>query len=502
MFFIVITFAGWIVVPFVRKRISLLVTVPLQQADEDPTTPISVSSLQRQHNLPKPIPIDHARNPRYACLRSIREEHERLLRPKIIQSSSVYNYNHIRVVLMDPAYHENVGDHMITVAEQTFLHKYYSPQPPTTSRSNVTTHEEEDWYEECGYVQAGIYAPSCEQRIIPLMGYANDGPMKNNDKKRSYYNHQYWIWHGGGNWGDLWRTVQMARLNSLETWIRQSTQTEQPPQQQSSTSIFMTMPNSWYYRSLEFQTADVTRIRNLLLLPPQQNNDTNAWKHRVIFTWREQSSYDIAQKLLGDVLTNLLVPDIAFQLGPYDSVFFQQQQPRPVVDILVLLRHDHESVYAEYRNRQTFRALLESIPGAEAMTFSIVDWKDRYDRFHDDYKFFSETAIQLLAQGTIVICDRLHAAILAYLSDLSFIYLDQESGKIHKTLSVAFRLCETSVIDERMSRAHNMSDAVTQAVQRLQLLRNRPSFTGKDRKQKRQALRQRQQQLLQKQPSR
>jgi exopolysaccharide biosynthesis predicted pyruvyltransferase EpsI len=395
-------------------------------------------------------------------------------------------------LLIDPAYHENVGDHMITVAEQIFLHKL-EPSNSTTSSSSFSYNNNNNYYdEECGYVQAGQYAPPCEQILRDEEGPTNT---------KQHYDPN-WIWHGGGNWGDLWRRVQIARLNSLETWIQQSQTSKERQQSPSSTkkSIFMTMPNSWYYRNLDLQNADVTRIRKLLLLLQNNHMESAAWKDRVIFTWREQTSYDIAQDQLGDVLTNLLVPDIAFQLGPFDSGLQQQQQRRPVVDLLLLLRHDHESIYAEYRNRQAFRTLLESIPGAEAMTFSIVDWNDRYDRFHDDYKFFSDTAIQLLSLGKLVICDRLHAAILAYLSDLSFIYLDQESGKIHKTLSVAFRSCNSSIVDdERMSRAHNMSDAVTQAVQRLQLVRERQSSTTKDRKQRRQQLRQKQQQIRQEQ---
>jgi hypothetical protein len=57
---------------------------------------------------------------------------------------------------------------------------------------------------------------------------------------------------------------------------------------------------------------------------------------------------------------------------------------------------------------------------------------------HQDI-FFTKTAIELLSLGKVVVCDRLHAAILSYLVGLPFVYIDQVSGKITKTLSVAFQ---------------------------------------------------------------
>jgi hypothetical protein len=82
--------------------------------------------------------------------------------------------------------------------------------------------------------------------------------------------------------------------------------------------------------------------------------------HRVIWTWREQVSYERGQRYL-PFCTHLLVPDIAFQLGPYEPIrtvpLPQQQQTdktqlqllptttpeatSETLDIVLLLRNDH-----------------------------------------------------------------------------------------------------------------------------------------------------------------
>jgi exopolysaccharide biosynthesis predicted pyruvyltransferase EpsI len=228
------------------------------------------------------------------------------------------------------------------------------------------------------------------------------------------------------------------------------------------------MPNSWYYRNHDTEQEDIDRIQDNLKtglgITIGTENDEAAFyaaaRQRVVFTWRERYSYERARRHFPFV-TNLLVPDIAFQLGPYRQ---QQQQSDPATDLLVLLRSDHESVYASYRDRRSFRGILETVPGASYLSYSIVDWEDRLHRFDSEDIFFTDTAIQLLSSGRVVICDRLHAAILAYLTGLYFVYLDQESGKITKTLTVAMESGKACQQDKRWSRAYNLTDAVHQAV--------------------------------------
>ena len=170
-------------------------------------------------------------------------------------------------------------------------------------------------------------------------------------------------------------------------------------------------------------------------------------------------------------------------------------------DLLVLLRDDHESLYAPQRNRRAFRDLLDAVPGASRLTFSIVDWKDRLDRFHSKDIFFTDTAIRLLASGRVVVCDRLHAAILAYLAGLPFIYVDQISGKITKTLAVAMESGGSACAQEgaQWASATNLTDAIRQAVDFLE--RYQLKATTTDRQQQRRDKRQKKRNQQQANPS-
>jgi hypothetical protein len=67
---------------------------------------------------------------------------------------------------------------------------------------------------------------------------------------------------------------------------------------------------------------------------------------KVIFTWREQESYEEAQKVYPFV-RNMVVPDIAFQLGPFAPI---RKRPKKLVDVLVFLRADLESKVKSIRN--------------------------------------------------------------------------------------------------------------------------------------------------------
>jgi polysaccharide pyruvyl transferase WcaK-like protein len=172
---------------------------------------------------------------------------------------------------------------------------------------------------------------------------------------------------------------------------------------------------------------------------------------RVSLAWREHESYELALKLY-PFANNVLSPDIAFQLGPYQALPPSSEGPKSQsntqVDFVLFLRDDKESVLAKFRNSSSIRRLLKPLGkksgGARRRyTFQIVDWNDRLGRFvspsgHSRDFLNTETAIRLLSLGRVVICDRLHASILAYLSGLPFVYIDQKTAKITKGLQVAF----------------------------------------------------------------
>ena len=61
-----------------------------------------------------------------------------------------------------------------------------------------------------------------------------------------------------------------------------------------------------------------------------------------VLTWRSQSSYEEGVTLY-PYADNPLVPDIAFQLGPYEAY-------PPQKDLVILLRKDKESIMQAYRD--------------------------------------------------------------------------------------------------------------------------------------------------------
>jgi len=236
------------------------------------------------------------------------------------------------------------------------------------------------------------------------------------------------------------------------------------------------MPQSLHYGKAELAAKDSIVLKEKVsqglgqhdLVDGRPYLDTEKGRveasERVVLTWREKESYEDAQRMYPYV-KHLVVPDIAFQLGPYAP-----QPPEtgsPVnIDIVLFLRDDKESVLAKQRDRNSLRKILETIEGGVGLKFTIVDWLDAMKYFETDNYFFSDASIKLLSMGRVVICDRLHAAILCYLTGVPFVYVDQVSGKISKTLGVAFESWEGCKDGEKAmwARAMNLTSALEQAV--------------------------------------
>jgi len=346
------------------QKLNNIVKVPSPTKTAHPNVPAPIPL--RTSNATSSSPLDRAIEQRHQCLTYIRKRQTELLGP--------FFQIHNDFLLVDPAYHGNVGDHMLTTAEQVFLQNYTK-----------------DW-QECDYIQANEKAPRCESVIVGAKSNALA------------------VWHAGGNWGDLWRIAQTKRLASFRPLL-------------SNNYTFLSMPQSLYYQNNNTQQQDTHLIQKEIENGILWGNS----KERVIFTWREEYSYQRAQELYPYV-TNLIVPDIAFQLGPYE-----RSNPASV-DILVFLRHDLESMLREERTISYIQDKLHHTN----MTFAMVDWPDRLKLFNSEDILFTHTSIQLLSMGKVVIADRLHASILAYLMGIPFVYLDQSTNKLTKTLSVAF----------------------------------------------------------------
>ena len=80
-----------------------------------------------------------------------------------------------------------------------------------------------------------------------------------------------------------------------------------------------------------------------------------------------------------------------------------------------------------------------------------------------------KTSIAMFAGGRVLITDRLHSSILAFLLHKPHIFVDQMYGKISKTREVAFNASEKCGNREEMKydEAGNLEEAVLRAAKLL-----------------------------------
>ena len=156
------------------------------------------------------------------------------------------------------------------------------------------------------------------------------------------------------------------------------------------------------------------------------------------------------------------------------------------VDILFLLRTDKESKYLQYRHDTKIRNILDENSLSAQLSFDLVDWWDS-SKYLDtavkdpaapqfdhkvineggkfDYMAMFRRSIAMFSSSRVVVTDRLHASIFAFLLHKPHVYLDQSYGKIRLTREVAFNT-STFCQDRhrlRFDQAEDFRQAVSQA---------------------------------------
>ena len=231
----------------------------------------------------------------------------------------------------------------------------------------------------------------------------------------------------------------------------------------------VTMPQSLFYQNKATMQKHAKEMRMSVMkglgLSELSPENMSAVHDRLTFTWRERASYDIAKELY-PFARNMIVPDIAFQLGE-----FQPKRPRKdlLVDILFFLRQDKESNLRKELGGQGAQRFITKVmeDRGENKTFRTVDWGSRLSLFGNKDHLDVQTGVELLALGKVAVVDRLHAGILSYLSGLHFIYIDNSYGKLSKTLTTAVEGREECALWER---ADNLYDATGKALSYLRKL--------------------------------
>lgn len=120
--------------------------------------------------------------------------------------------------------------------------------------------------------------------------------------------------HGGGNFGDLYRTEMKLRSHILRHFPNNK---------------FIIFPQTINYRNtslIETDLPDYTRIRDLTIMT------------------RSAESFEFAKnKMFKNQTTKIiLVPDMAFMIGPIEP-----SHQTPIFDILVMRRTDKEKNYTD-----------------------------------------------------------------------------------------------------------------------------------------------------------
>ena len=82
-----------------------------------------------------------------------------------------------------------------------------------------------------------------------------------------------------------------------------------------------------------------------------------------------------------------------------------------------------------------------------------------------DYQHMFKTSLAMYAGGRVLITDRLHASILAFLLHKPHVYVDQMYGKITRTRDVAFKASEKcrNIKEMKYRIANNLEEAVEMA---------------------------------------
>ena len=185
---------------------------------------------------------------------------------------------------------------------------------------------------------------------------------------------------------------------------------------------------------------------------------------------------------------------MAFMIGPLEETSVWSSN-REKVDILFFLRTDQESKYIQHRHEDKIRNILDESPLTSQLSFDLVDWWDN-NKYLDtalrdpvspqfEYKVVNEgkfdymemfrRSIAMFSSSRVVITDRLHASIFAFLLHKPHVYLDQSYGKIRLTRELAFNT--STFCQDRERLRFNQAEDIRQAVS---LAAEMVNITGKN----------------------
>ena len=149
------------------------------------------------------------------------------------------------LLYIDPAYGENAGDNFIVYGSLVFIDKM-----------GYLNHS------ECNVYASQGFSPGCGN----FSNFEEGGIA---------------IWHGGGNWGDIWGrdVLGLKRFQSIATLANKS-------------KIVIGFPQSIHYNNINLQTQDAEIFMGNL-----SDMKRGELKENIILTWRQENSFRLSKEL-------------------------------------------------------------------------------------------------------------------------------------------------------------------------------------------------------------
>eukprot|EP00475_Leptophrys_vorax_P008028 TRINITY_DN15146_c0_g1_i1.p1 TRINITY_DN15146_c0_g1~~TRINITY_DN15146_c0_g1_i1.p1 ORF type:complete len:492 (-),score=127.47 TRINITY_DN15146_c0_g1_i1:1159-2634(-) len=322
------------------------------------------------------------------CLQSVQMKAEKLLKP--------YLEGKRYLAIVDAASHENVGDSMIVQGEIEFIRRMGFE----VSYMCGTAQDGQQWFKDCNFDQFGY--PKNEWLALA---------------------------HGGGNWGDVWLGPHLGRRNTVQKFGDNGVDMLQMP-----ISVWWGNQNS---KDFQDELAYWNSWK-------EQQEKGAGTRSKFAAAFRQQDSFDFMKEKF-PMIPAVAAPDMAF--------FMQRLIPtrEPIVDVLFLLRGDKESKEPMYSYQKQVRMLMANTD----VTYQLVDWTNMHSMLGEEkYAKSPRTrgfdplvritqGVRGYSRARVIVTNRLHASILAFLMNKPHIIIENTYGKIKGTRDLAFEGIES-----------------------------------------------------------
>lgn len=255
------------------------------------------------------------------------------------------------------------------------------------------------------------------------------------------------MYHAGGNWGNLYRRVQLYRMRVLRRFGHAF-------RAENTTFKVIQLPQSIAYTPDE--VTDVTEDDAIINSLP--------FGMFTLLT-RQDDSFVWAKQHYGNNIDIRPSPDIAFALGQLAPI------GKPTVDVIFIMRWDKED---KERGTNLEQRVAARFAGT-GLTYKYQDWG--YVVHGAEYSSAVPTvlsevrlnaAIRTISSGRVLVTNRFHGHIVGMMMGKTTFWTDTIQGKLKHTRAVAFNSSEYCTAESMRSFGFKTTmDAVDAAISYL-----------------------------------